>query len=211
MSYIYTAVGDSLTTGFGAFPGHGFVPTYRRIAENRLRAPIEVHNLGVNGLDSEGLEQRLRYHSIYRQSIREADIITLSIGGNDLIHAAKEIRRYPAAEAQILNQSLAACKSHFGSIVRSIYDIKGSSRRPYIVRVVGLYNPFPQVREANSWVYSFNRYAAQYSNGIYGFADIFPAFAERGRELLSIDQVHPNGRGYRVITEQLNRLGYGLL
>ncbi|RUT31923.1 lysophospholipase [Paenibacillus zeisoli] len=211
MSYIYTAIGDSLTTGFGALPGNGFVPAYRRMAEDRLRAPIYLHNLGVNGLDSEGLEQRLRYNSIFRQSIREADLITLSIGGNDLIHAAKEIRRNPSGEAQILNQSLTVCKSNFGSIVRSIYDIKGSSRSPYIVRVVGLYNPYPQIREANAWVYSFNRYAAQYSNGVYGFADIFPAFAERGRELLSLDQVHPNGRGYRVIAEQLNRLGYGLL
>ncbi|MNS36069.1 Spore germination lipase LipC [compost metagenome] len=211
MSYIYTAIGDSLTTGFGALPGNGFVPVYRRMAEDRLRSPIYLHNLGVNGLDSEGLEQRLRYHSIYRQSLREADMITLSIGGNDLIHAAKEIRRNPAQESQILNQSLAECKSNFGSIVRTIYDIKESSRSPYILRVVGLYNPYPQVREANSWVSSFNRYAVQYSNRVYGFADIFPAFADHGRELLSIDQVHPNGRGYRIMAEQLNRLGYGYL
>ncbi|WP_433945017.1 GDSL-type esterase/lipase family protein [Paenibacillus sp. SN-8-1] len=211
MSYIYTAIGDSLTTGFGAFPGHGFVPVYRRMAEDRLRAPIQLKNLGVNGLDSEGLEQRVRYNSIYRQSLREADIITVSVGGNDLIHAAKEILRNPAQESQILNHSLAECKSNFGSIVRTIYDIKESSRSPYILRVVGLYNPFPQISEGNSWVSSFNRYAAQYSNRVYGFADIFPVFAVRGRELLSIDQVHPNSRGYRIMAEQLNGLGYGVL
>ncbi|USB33477.1 GDSL-type esterase/lipase family protein [Paenibacillus sp. YPG26] len=211
MSYIYTAIGDSLTTGFGALPGNGFVPVYRRMTENGLRTPIYLNNLGANGLDSEGLEQRLRHHPVYRQAIRDADLITLSIGGNDLIHAAREVRRNPARESYILNQSLAECKSNFGSIIRMIYTIKESSRSPYILRVVGLYNPYPQISEANSWVGSFNRYAAQYSSRVYGFADIFSAFAERGRELLSIDQVHPNGKGYRIIAEQLNGLGYGFL
>lgn len=211
MSYLYTAIGDSLTTGFGALPGNGFVPVYRRMAEVELRRQVISQNLGVNGLTSDELEQRLRYQAIYQQSLRNADIITISIGGNDLIQAAKAIRRAPAREAQILSQSLAECKRNFSSIVRTIYGIKENGHSNYMVRVVGLYNPFPQVNEANAWVVQFNRYAAQYMNRVFGFADIFPIFAARGRELLSIDQVHPNGRGYKVIAQQLNRLGYGPL
>jgi lysophospholipase L1-like esterase len=50
MSYQYTAIGDSLTTGFGALPGNGFVPAYRRMAEERLRSHVVSTNLGVNGM-----------------------------------------------------------------------------------------------------------------------------------------------------------------
>lgn len=60
MSYEYTAIGDSLTTGFGALPGNGFVPVYRRMAEGRLRSNVASTNLGVNGLTTSELEQRLR-------------------------------------------------------------------------------------------------------------------------------------------------------
>ncbi|WP_068613012.1 GDSL-type esterase/lipase family protein [Paenibacillus tuaregi] len=210
MSYLYTAIGDSLTTGFGALPGNGFVPTYRRMAEGTLRTQVYSQNLGVNGLTSGELEQRLRY-PVYQQALRDANIITISIGGNDLIQAAKAIRRTPARESQILSQSLAECKRNFTDIVRTVYGIKEGSRSRYILRVVGLYNPHPEVREGDAWVTQFNRYAAQFSNQVYGFADIFPIFTRRGRELLSIDQVHPNGRGYKVMAEQLHRLGYGYL
>ena len=44
--YHYTAVGDSLTFGFGAMPGSGFVPLYRRMAEEKLRQFVPHENLG---------------------------------------------------------------------------------------------------------------------------------------------------------------------
>ncbi len=89
MSYQYTAIGDSLTTGFGALPGNGFVPVYRRMAEARLRTPIRLTNLGINGLTTDGLEQRLKADYNFRLAVSDADLITISIGGNDLIKAVR--------------------------------------------------------------------------------------------------------------------------
>lgn len=209
MSYQYTAIGDSLTTGFGALPGNGFVPVYRRMAESRLRSNVISTNLGVNGMTSSELEQRLRGNSMTREAIRAADIITLSIGGNDLIHAARSAVRQPGNLSTELRRSLQECKQNFAAIMSMLIQLKAGTRRPFIIRIVGLYNPYPQVVGATEWVRQFNHYASQYSSRVGGFASIYGEFAGNGRGLLSFDHIHPNGRGYRVIAEKLNALGYG--
>ncbi|MHA6533815.1 GDSL-type esterase/lipase family protein [Paenibacillus sp. BAC0078] len=211
MSYQYTAIGDSLTTGFGALPGNGFVPVYRRLAEGRLRVPISAANLGINGLTTEGMEGRLRSDSIFRQNVRNADIITLSIGGNDLIKAAKSTALRPGDLSHVLQKSLRECKRNFSDIMGLLWQLKARSPNPYIIRVVGLYNPYPQLMEATDWVRQFNRYAAGYSSSVCGFASIYYEFAGNERSLLSLDHLHPNGRGYRVIAGKLDALGYGRL
>lgn len=80
MVYNYTAIGDSLTTGFGAMPGNGFVPVYRRMSEISLRTFVAYTNLGINGLTTAELEKLVSYNPQFRQSLREADLITISIG-----------------------------------------------------------------------------------------------------------------------------------
>jgi len=211
MSYQYTAIGDSLTTGFGALPGNGFVPMYRRMAEARLRSSVVYTNLGVNGLTTAGLEQRLRGNMGYRRSLQEADLITLSIGGNDLIQAAKASVKQPGNSSRVLRTALQECQGNFSEIMGLLWQLKMGSRNPYIIRIVGLYNPYPRFDEATDWVMQFNRYASQYHSRDCGFASIYNQFSGNERELLSIDHIHPNKRGYNVIAEKLNHLGYGML
>ncbi len=211
MGYHYTAIGDSLTTGFGALPGNGFVPVYRRMAERRLRAQVSLTNLGVNGLTTEGLEQRLKSDYHYRMAIRDADLITISIGGNDLIKAAKAAGGRPGELSPLLQKALRNCKRNYGDIMGTITQLKAGLRKPYIIRIVGLYNPYPQVDEATDWVRAFNRYVAGYSSPVCGFAPVYREFAGNEQALLFIDHLHPNGRGYQVIANKLNELGYGRL
>jgi len=211
MGYQYTAIGDSLTTGFGALPGNGFVPVYRRMAESRLNTAVDATNLGVNGSTTAELSRRLRTHPLYREALREAELITLSIGGNDLIRAARSSAGQPGNTSRILGNALQECKSNFAGIMGTLSELKSRSAAPYIIRIVGLYNPYPQFGEATDWVQQFNRYAAGFSSRVCGFAAIYNQFAGNERALLSLDHLHPNGRGYRVIAGQLNALGYGRL
>ncbi|WP_405106045.1 GDSL-type esterase/lipase family protein [Paenibacillus sp. FSL K6-1217] len=208
MVYAYTAIGDSLTTGFGALPGNGFVPIYRRMAEGRLDSPVMPANLGVNGLTTGGLKQRLSTSKVYRAAVTDAQIITMSIGGNDLIKAARAAGPRPGAFQGLLSQALKDCKRNYSDIMGMLAQLKAGTRTPYIIRLVGLYNPYPQVDEATEWVRQFNRYAAGYSSIHVGFASIYHEFAGNERGLLFLDHIHPNGRGYRVIAGKLDALGY---
>ncbi|AIQ50239.1 GDSL-type esterase/lipase family protein [Paenibacillus sp. FSL R7-0331] len=211
MSYQYTAIGDSLTTGFGALPGNGFVPVYRRMAEARLRTSVRLTNLGVNGLTTDGLEQRLKGDYTFRLAVQEADLITISIGGNDLIKAAKAAGTRPGNLSPLLQKALRGCKRNISDIMGTLGQLKAGMNKPYIIRIVGLYNPYPQIDEATDWVRQFNRYTSGYSSRVCGFASIYNEFAGNERGLLFLDHIHPNSRGYRVIAGKLDGLGYGRL
>ncbi|ETT34450.1 GDSL-type esterase/lipase family protein [Paenibacillus sp. FSL R5-808] len=204
--YHYTAVGDSLTFGFGAMPGSGFVPLYRRMAEEKLRQFVAHENLGVNGLTSDELYDRVVQSPAYRYHLQQAQIITISIGGNDLIRAVKSTGGRPSRE--VLDAALYRCQNHVANIVGHIRKIKSPVSKPYYIRAIGLYNPYPVWTEATEYVVRFNWHLLGLSDGYFRIADVYSQFSGREKELLSVDGIHPNSRGYRVIAEQLNRLGY---
>ncbi|MGF7048664.1 lysophospholipase L1-like esterase [Paenibacillus sp. DS2015] len=204
MVYHYTAIGDSLTVGYGALPGNGFVPTYRRLAEYHLQTSVTYDNLGVIGLTTQGQYDLISRNLTFRQSLQQANIITLSIGGNDLIRAA----RTTGVTSQHFNKALAHCQTNFEHIIKGLHQIKRNGNQRYIIRVIGLYNPLPQIEEASYYVQRFNQYIERFQSATLEVANIYPLFYGRERELLSLDHIHPNSRGYRIIADQLNRLGY---
>ncbi|WP_149094838.1 GDSL-type esterase/lipase family protein [Paenibacillus terrae] len=211
MGYHYTAIGDSLTTGAGTLMTGGFVPTYRRMAEKRLRTPVSYENLGINGLTSQELLAMVRNNPLFRSALSRAELITVTIGGNDLRPYASAIAGGSGSSASSIPQALNRTKEHVRQIVHVLYQIKYGQREPFIIRMVGLYNPFPGVREAGIYVRQYNSFLATLGGPNYRVANIYPAFEGYERELLSLDRVHPNSRGYRVIAEELNRLGYAPL
>ncbi|WP_245640139.1 GDSL-type esterase/lipase family protein [Paenibacillus dakarensis] len=207
MVYQYAAIGDSLTFGVGALPGSGFVPLYSRMAEERLQQVVRFKNLGINGLTSEKLYERIMSDARLRISLKVAGLITISIGGNDLIRAVKSGGFRPDRER--LEKALERCQRNISGCISAIYKLKSGDNQPYILRAVGLYNPYPSWGEAAEYVTRFNRYLRGMEHG--GFlriADIYWRFAGREQELLSFDGIHPSTKGHRVIAEELDRLGY---
>ncbi|MFI2856726.1 GDSL-type esterase/lipase family protein [Paenibacillus sp. JSM ZJ436] len=203
MVYCYTAVGDSLTYGLGALPGSGFVPLYRRMAEEYVKEFVAYDQLGIPGLTSCELYERIRRDPQFRSSLKGAAIITISAGGNDLIRAAQDSET--DFRPELLEQALSRCKACWQGIVNEICKLKkGGPASPYLIRAVGLYNPYPSRIEAAAYVHRLNGFLS----GLLPTAQVYSLFAGREQELLSSDGLHPNAKGYRLIAEQLNRLGY---
>lgn len=77
------ALGDSLAKGTGDNSGSGFV---KRTVEGLKAEGGKVEllgNLGINGLTTAGLQDKLKEEGV-RYVLRQANVILLSIGGNDL-------------------------------------------------------------------------------------------------------------------------------
>lgn len=208
MGYHYTAIGDSLTTGAGAWLSGGFAPAYRRMAESRLRTSVGYENLGVNGLTSQKLLPMVQSDPRMRAALRRADIITVSIGANDLRPYTKAIADGSGLQGSQIHQVLNRTKGNVRQIVYNLYQIKSPQRKPFIIRMVGVYNPFPNIREAGMYARQYNAFLTTLGGPNYRVANIYPAFEGKERELLFLDGVHPNSRGYRVIAQELDRLGY---
>ncbi|MCM3783031.1 GDSL-type esterase/lipase family protein [Neobacillus mesonae] len=203
--YRYLALGDSLTVGIGALFGSGFVPLYQSRLEYHLRSMVLVSNRGVNGLTSKGLLSMVKYDGHLRHLIELADVITISIGGNDLIRAARMARGNLSSPE--FSQTLDACEYHVGEILSQIRTLKKKSG-PYFIRLVGLYNPMPRSEAAYHFVKQYNEFLMGFTSKKIAVAPLLYAFQGRERELLFFDQMHPSSRGYRVIDDQLARLGF---
>lgn len=92
-SFRYVALGDSIVTGAVTYWSE--IESYADYLYAHLRkyyagrAEVHFENLAKNGDDSGELLERLGKDSKMAAAVRRADLITLCIGGNNLLRAAK--------------------------------------------------------------------------------------------------------------------------
>src|SRR5687768_7435892 len=83
----YVALGDSLAFGVGATGFYGYVYRFRDYLATRWRV-VALQNRAIPGIRSEHLLFQLRYDTTTRAAVKHADVLTISIGGNNLIRCA---------------------------------------------------------------------------------------------------------------------------
>lgn len=77
------ALGDSLTKGVGDEAGDGYVGKVKRTLEQETGRPVYVWNYAVNGARTKDLLAKLE-EAGSADYVRQANVILLTIGGNDL-------------------------------------------------------------------------------------------------------------------------------
>lgn len=202
----YLAVGDSITDGIGSLFSDDFVKGYQKMAEKRLNAQIHVTKVAKLGATSGEILEFLQNSAHVSNKVEKAHIITITAGGNDLLRAAKKF--YKNADSGPLVSALAQCKKNLNKILQTLYRYKKNSSVPYIVRIVDLYNPYPERSEARYWVSRHNRQLRELKMPNLRIARVYDAFKGKEADMLFLDRLHPNYKGYRVIAKQLDRLGY---
>ncbi|HEX7065968.1 MAG TPA: GDSL-type esterase/lipase family protein [Bacillales bacterium] len=202
---IYTAIGDSLSVGTGSFLAPGFEKRYAALAEYQLQQPIQIRIFAKNGATSADILQRLRSEKI-RKSIHQASILTITAGGNDLIRAYREYSK--TRKSYVLEQAIHHFSMNLSRIMEDIYAIKSHRANPFMIRLIGLYNPFPNIHGSDYYVQLFNRHLQHFNGPNTKIADIYYPFRRYGKKLLSIDGLHPNSKGYQMIADVLNQSGY---
>ncbi|MDF2670416.1 MAG: spore germination lipase LipC [Paenibacillus sp.] len=205
----YLAIGDSLTVGYGAPIEYSFVNRYRELAEQALDRKIILHQAGKNGATAEDTLFTVRQDPEIRLLIRNADLITITAGGNNLIQAAKSY--FVDRETKVLKTALVQYGHHMRQLVSEIRRLKVNKRRLCAIRMLGIYNPLPHFHEAVFWVQRFNAHLERLEKDPFRMVNIYDAFLGQEEELLSDDQYHPNSEGYRLLAEQTHLLGYGPL
>ena len=233
-SWDYTALGDSLGTGFGAF--RGYVPRYETHIEADTGNTVNHNNLSRNGWTSEDLLSALRNDAGFRRAVRRAEVVTYDIGGNDLRDARERYKQGTCGGADnqdCLRTTVNEFESNWDAITAEILSLR--SPRNTVIRTMDIYNPYvgrdvtadswandggqndfqafkPYAEEANSHIA-----ATSTTNGIR-YAPVYRAFngpsgAEdpSGKGYIFIDGLHPNDRGHAVIAGLFRDLGYAPL
>ncbi|GGA23850.1 GDSL-type esterase/lipase family protein [Paenibacillus physcomitrellae] len=200
-------IGDSLAKGTGDDEGKGFGERAVELLQSKAadRDVKLLGNLGINGLLTSGLTDELQEDGV-QHVLKEASVILLSIGGNDLFQGAEALESggdLPTAAE--LNTSIDQASERLKTIVAQLKQINPAATLVYI----GLYNPFSDIEEmrtvGNNGVVRWNTAAQQTLNQYNGTLMIptYDLFAGNLSAYLSGDHFHPNSDGYEQIAQRI--------
>ena len=227
----YIAIGDSLAFGVGAPEPRtgGYVSLVHSALQTSDRyrdRGLELLNFAVPGataadlllpggqLDSalEAIRERNQDTPAATGGGGRVEIITVNIGGNDLLSLAT-----PSSPC-FDDISSGDCLDRFGAVLSSVQEsLRDVLRRlrqgapDAGIYLLDLYNPYSGTGDSREVVSDL---AVQNLNGIIGaiaadrdlkvhLASIFQLFRGRGPQWIAADGIHPNGDGHRVIGEVL--------
>jgi lysophospholipase L1-like esterase len=232
-SWNYTAFGDSLAYGSGATNNQGYTDLYKNYLETDNQATVTLYNLGVPGWKSTDLLSALKTNSTFRQAAAGSDVITIDIGGNDLLQAVYLYKSGICGgekNNKCLKTAFKKMKSNWGKIFKLVRKLR--NKKPTIIRTMNLYYS-SVTSDQNSDSYSgdgyssdfafFNPYLLKANSSLRKIAlkkkiltaDVHLIFnGASGTEDPQIkgyicnDGLHPNDTGYQLMSGALRGLGY---
>lgn len=196
----HLAIGDSVIRGVGADQNKDLVYQFSTALGNQIHKQIELHNEGINGITSGKLNQLVQ-EGRFDEEIKKSDIVTINVGGNDILHLAKKQDLKSVFQTYDLLQS--TFSKNLSDIVARIKLVNSHATIVFLE----LYNPL----SPDDQLYSLaNQLLPKWNLIIYDTAEHYPSSIVvettkviNGRKLnnLSPDGVHPNSAGYTAISK----------
>lgn len=194
------SLGDSLTRGVGDKEGIGYVGRMKEDLQKDYKQKIALTNLAVSGAKMPDLLKQIE-SSGAQYSIKQADVIVLTIGGNDLFPGWESLGKI---DLETYRPDTETFQNEAKKIIEEIRKLNTDSP----IFWLGLYNPFEDVEDLKGssnivvdWNASLEKLALNDKN-VY-ITPTFDLFQNLGKDLLYSDHFHPNEVGYTYMAERL--------
>jgi len=202
------ALGDSLSAGTGDLSGRGYVGQTKEKLEKQFGKPAFVlNNFAIPGFRTTDLLSDLNAKSDIGKSLAQADLILLTIGGNDLFQGGQGI--FNGQEGEAFNPKAAAERMPEAlKRLEQILDTVAKQNPNAVIAYVGLYHPFldlDEKREGSLLIQKWNTAAFELSNKYPNMVLVptYDLFALNLNKYLYTDHFHPNQDGYERIAERV--------
>lgn len=210
----YVALGDSYPAGGGPVGGESYVDHYEELIEQRANTEVEVTDLAVSGAATADLLTTIS-GAEERAALDRAQLVTITIGGNDILQTVEACR----GEMVCFDETLAQIED---GLIRVAARVRAEAPAALI-----LMTNYPDVVAGNPAALSFLGYESfetareisMRSNEMvcsvaerHGMTcvDVYGAFnGEDGKTsawqegLLATDILHPSTEGHRLIARLL--------
>jgi uncharacterized protein YjdB len=220
----YVALGDSLATGTTS---RGTTTSYVHGFFNNIRtlypyATVTMSNLSNDGDKSSHLLSKLRNNATFRTEVSKADIITISIGGNNIMDAGRS-SYFSRIDHSIAEAGTRDFEAEYNLIIEEIRSLNGDAK----IVAMTLYNPFntvsisgysgdPQLhKDIDPYIRRINAQVNAIQDNNYRVADVYSYFltnyANKGKmgdvtyfyptSLFKLTRdPHPNQKGQNEMT-----------
>lgn len=198
------ALGDSITYGANLEDSDRSAYPYLIGEEARF----EVHNLAVSGWQIGQVKEALREDAEYQQTVKDADFIAMTIGGNDLLEIISIAETESAGDAELMEEFVLqelgsnVVFDKVGELIEEIQSLTDAQ-----ILLYNVYNPFPShskmYRISESLLPQVNAAFADVAEsyeGVY-LADAYSAYRNKQEDYIIVDDIHPTEEGQAVLAE----------
>lgn len=197
---VIVGLGDSLTRGIGDAEGIGYLGRFVNLLKAETNQEVSLANLAVSGAKAPNLIKQLEDKGV-QYSVAQANIIVLTIGGNDLNPGWDQLGAMDLTKYQ-------ADIEGFSKNIHTIMSRLNSLNPAAEIYWLSLYNPFEDIPELEGssgnivkWNTGLETIALEYENLF--IIPTFDIFQTKTKQLLSQDHFHPNSLGYQLMAERL--------
>lgn len=198
------SLGDSLTAGVGdEYKQQGYVGRMAQSLEQwSTISKVDIDNRGKRGRKSNKLLELVE-QGHYDKEIEEANLITVTMGGNDIMKVVKD--DLFSLKRKEFNKERKAFTKRYATIVANIRE-----KNPDVPLVlIGFYNPLSIVVEERNefdiiiseWNAVIEKIANETPNTCY--VDIADLFDSNDDMVYHTDFFHPNASGYDKIAARI--------
>lgn len=158
------ALGDSLTHGQGDEDNQGgYVGIIKRQIEKKYtKTNVTAVNYGVTGDRSDQILTRLNQQKQLQSDLKKADVITMTVGGNDLMQTLE--KNVLGSQSDVTNSVDQAGKTYQKKLTKLFTAVRKENPTAPIF-VISIYNPFyayfPDVTVINQSITKWNRLTKQ--------------------------------------------------
>jgi lysophospholipase L1-like esterase len=198
----HLAIGDSVIRGVGAGRNENLVYQFSNRLETQIHKKIQFQNDGIDGITSGELNRQVQ-NGRFDSEIKKSDIVTINVGGNDILRMAME--KNLQSVFQTFNQLQSSFSKNLSDIAARIKKLNPNATIVFLE----LYNPLSPTNQMYTladqllpkWNLKIYEVANQYPSSIV--VETTKVINGEKRQNLSSDGVHPNSAGYTAISEQM--------
>lgn len=198
----HLALGDSIIRGYHIADEENFISQFSDQLGEETGKQVESQNEGIIGITSKRLNGLIQ-NGVYDEAIKEADLITVNVGGNDILKLVKKSDIYSALKS--FDSLQKGFSKNLADITTKISEVNPSATIVFLE----LYNPMP----ADHKFYSLaDKLLPKWNLIIYEVAketrssivvQTTNVINSKNLQYLASDGVHPNTSGNTAISIQM--------